>query len=189
MPVAFATSIESIPADDWNAFDLRGNPTLSHEFLAALEQAHCVGSHTGWSPNHLVLRDEQGTVRGAVPLYRKTHSWGEFVFDFSWAQAYAQAGLRYYPKLVSMVPFTPAPGARLLVRSDASDAALVRRELAQHAIDSAKSQQISTLHAHFLEPEDLDTLREQGLLLRKDCQFHWFNRGFDTFDEDRKSVV
>jgi uncharacterized protein len=183
VPVAFATSIESISADEWNALELRGNPTLSHEFLVALERAHCVGPHTGWSASHLVLRDEHGALRGAMPLYRKTHSWGEFVFDFSWAQAYAQAGLRYYPKLVSMVPFTPAPGARLLVRRDAIDAAIVRRELVQHAVEFAKSQQIATLHAHFIEPDDLEALQSEGFLLRKDCQFHWFNRGYHSFDD------
>lgn len=180
MPAAFATSIESIRADEWNALELRGNPTVSHEFLVALERALCVGPHTGWSVNHLVLREADGTLRGAMPLYRKTHSWGEFVFDFSWAQAYAQAGLRYYPKLVSMVPFTPAPGPRLLVRSD-GDSPSVRRELVQQATEFAKSQQIATFHAHFVEPEDLATLREDGLLLRKDCQFHWFNRGYASF--------
>jgi predicted N-acyltransferase len=183
VPVAFATSIESIPADEWNALELRGNPTVSHEFLLALEQARCVGPHAGWSACHLALRDEHGALRGAMPLYRKTHSWGEFVFDFSWAQAYAQAGLRYYPKLVSMVPFTPAPGTRLLVRSSDPNAADTRGELVRQAIEFANAQQIATLHAHFVEPEDLDVLRDEGMLLRKDCQFHWFNRGYGSFDD------
>src|SRR5688572_1918484 len=113
------TSIDRIPAAQWNALALGGNPFVRHEFLLALEQAGCVGAGTGWTPNHLVIEDGDRLV-DALPLYRKAHSWGEFVFDWSWARAYDQAGLRYYPKLVSMPPFTPATGPRLLLAPDAS---------------------------------------------------------------------
>lgn len=176
------TSIESIPAAEWNALELHDNPTVTHEFLATLEQELCVGPHTGWTPAHLTVRDASGALRAAAPLYRKTHSWGEFVFDFSWAQAYAQAGLSYYPKLVSMVPFTPAPGPRLLVGAGA-DAQGMRQVLVKRLIEMAKSECASSLHFLFVEAADLAVLSDQHFLIRKDCQFHWHNRGYRSFDE------
>jgi len=176
------TSIESIPADEWNALDLHGNPTVTHEFLATLERESCVGGDTGWTPAHLTLRDATGALRGAVPLYRKTHSWGEFVFDFSWAQAYAQAGLRYYPKLISMVPFTPAPGPRLLIGADA-DADSMRHALVKQLLEMTQAERASSLHLLFVEPADLAVLKAHNFLIRKDCQFHWHNRGYTSFDD------
>jgi uncharacterized protein len=177
---AVASSIKSIPAAEWNALDLHGNPTVSHEFLATLEEEHCVGGHTGWTPAHLVLRDDEGTLCAAVPLYRKTHSWGEFVFDFSWAQAYAQAGLRYYPKLVGMVPFTPAPGPRLLIRPTSPQ---TKETLVRHLLDFAESEDVSSLHMLFVREEELEILTDQGFLSRKDCQFHWYNRDYSSFED------
>ncbi len=182
MPLTIVSSIESIPSVEWNALELHGNPTVSHEFLATLEQEHCVGGHSGWAPAHVVVRDETGTLCGAAPAYRKTHSWGEFVFDWSWAQAYAQAGMRYYPKLTSMVPFTPAPGPRLLVRAT-GDADRTREALLRHLIEIAKSDSLSSLHLLFLQEQDLAIAVSQGLLIRKDCQFHWYNRNYTSFDD------
>lgn len=181
MRSAIVTSIEEIPAADWNGLELGGNPTVSHEFLAALEQERCVGRHTGWVPSHLVLRNDDGRLDGAVPLYRKTHSWGEFVFDFSWAQAYAQAGLRYYPKLVGMIPFTPAPGPRLLVRSG-SQATAARKRLIDDLLAALAAEKASSLHLLFIEETERALLEARGFLLRKDCQFHWHNRGYEDFD-------
>ena len=180
MHSTIVTSIADISAAEWNELDLGGNPTISHEFLATLERERCVGRHTGWTPAHLVLRSEDGRLEGAVPLYRKTHSWGEFVFDFSWAQAYAQAGLRYYPKLVCMAPFTPAPGPRLLVRSG-GDGATIRAALID-ALLEATADAASSLHILFLEDADRASLHARGFLLRKDCQFHWHNDGYEDFD-------
>lgn len=181
MSIATITAIDEIPAARWNALELRGNPTVSHEFLAALEREHCVGAASGWSACHLIARDERGALIGAVPLYRKSHSWGEFVFDWSWAQAYAQAGLRYYPKLVSMTPFTPAPAPRLLIAPHA-DPTHARRVLIDGLLDLAEAERVSTLHVLFVEDADREALRERGFLLRKDCQFHWYNRGYTSFD-------
>jgi len=175
------TSLESIPAARWNALALDGNPFVRHEFLLALERTGCVGKAAGWLPNHLVLENGERLV-AALPLYRKSHSWGEFVFDWSWARAYDQAGLRYYPKLVSMPPFTPATGPRLLLAPDAGPD--VRRRLAQELLNHAKRLRVSSAHLLFLTDEDRAVLSEDaGFLWRKDCQFHWRNRGYQSFDD------
>jgi uncharacterized protein len=181
MSAQIVSSIETISAAEWNLLQLEGNPTVSHEFLATLERAQCVGADTGWTPAHLVIRRSDGTLRGAAPLYRKTHSWGEFVFDWSWAQAYAQAGLEYYPKLVCMVPFTPASGPRLLATG--TEYTSVREELVDALLDVARSQDASTIHSLFLTEPDREVFKSKGFLLRKDCQFHWFNRGYATFEQ------
>lgn len=174
-------SIESVSADQWNALELAGNPFLRHEFLKHLERTQCVGPRTGWIPQHLVL-ERDGQVDGAIPLYVKEHSWGEFVFDWSWARAYSQAGLDYYPKLVSMVPFSPVPGPRLLVRAS-PDADEVRRALIAALIGKARAEHRSSAHVLFTEGLELRMLADAGFLLRKDCQFHWHNHGFRSFDE------
>lgn len=175
------TSIDSLPAAQWNALSLAGNPFVRHEFLLALESTGCVSAAAGWSPNHLVLEDDAGRLLGAVPLYAKSHSWGEFVFDWNWARAYDQAGMRYYPKLVSMPPFTPASGPRLLIAPDAPPE--TRARLSQELLAYAKSQRMSSAHLLFVTDEDRATLGGQDFLWRKDCQFHWRNRGYRTFDD------
>lgn len=176
------SSIDRIPAAQWNALALAGNPFVRHEFLLALERADCVGAAAGWSPNHLVLEDGRGHLLGALPLYRKTHSWGEFVFDWSWARAYDQAGMRYYPKLVSMPPFTPATGPRLLVAADAGPD--IKARLTQELLAYAKAERMSSAHLLFVSDEDRAALTaDSGLLWRKDCQFHWHNRGYRTFED------
>ena len=180
----FVTSIDRLPAAQWNALALGGNPFVRHEFLLALERAGCVGAKTGWQPHHLVLEDGDRLV-AAMPLYRKAHSWGEFVFDWSWARAYDQAGLRYYPKLVSMPPFTPATGPRLLVAPGASPE--VRERLSQELLIHAKSERMSSAHLLFLSEADrtalVDSHGDASFLWRKDCQFHWHNRGYRSFDD------
>jgi predicted N-acyltransferase len=110
-------SIDELNAREWNALGADRNPFLRHEFFAALEHTGCIGLQTGWDPCYFTLKDSQG-LAAAVPAFRKAHSYGEFVFDFAWAQAYSRFGSRYYPKLTVAVPFTPATGPRLLVRAD-----------------------------------------------------------------------
>ena len=176
----FISSIDRIPAAQWNALALGGNPFVRHEFLLALERAGCVGEAAGWLPHHLLLED-RGELVAAMPLYRKSHSWGEFVFDWSWARAYDQAGLRYYPKLVSMPPFTPATGPRLLLAAGASPE--MRTQLSGELLKYAKSEQLSSAHLLFLSDEDRAALQDEGYLWRKDCQFHWHNRGYRTFED------
>ena len=147
--------------------------------MLAAERSGCVSTATGWSPRHLVLFDANGSLRAAMPLYEKTHSWGEFVFDWAWAQAYSRVGLDYYPKLVSAAPFTPAQSPRLLMaaNNDAEAATL----LAQSALALAADLDQSSLHVQFPLADELDTLSAAGFKIRKDCQFHWHNRGYENF--------
>jgi uncharacterized protein len=177
---SFLDSVAEIDAPSWNALAGHQQPFLQHEFLLALEESGCTTPRNGWAPEHLVLNDAEGRLIGAMPLFRKKHSRGEFVFDFSWANAYAQHGLSYYPKLLSAVPFTPVRGARLLV--DPSDAAATRSALIEAACDRARAQRLSSCHVLFPSDDNLESLNEAGLILRHDCQFHWYNRGYESFD-------
>ena len=181
MQVRILQSIGSAAPAAWNALDPTGSPFLRHEFLTALEREGCVGRGKGWIGNHLVLEDDAGRIHGALPLYLKSHSWGEFVFDWSWAKAYAQAGLDYYPKLVSMTPFTPATGPRLLV-APGCDATEVRRLLAAALVEHASAHAVSSAHVLFTTDAERDALEHANFIWRKDCQFHWHNRGYTGFD-------
>lgn len=180
MTVTVHNSIADIAADDWNRLCGTEYPFLRHEFLNLAEQTRCVSKEQGWTPRHLSI-SEHGRLRAAMPLYEKSHSWGEFVFDWAWANAYEQAGLSYYPKLVSAVPFTPAPSCRLLL-ADADDSEAAG-QLIEGAVDLAMHSECSSLHLLFPTADEIVLLESAGLLTRKDCQFHWQNRGYHTFDD------
>lgn len=181
MQVEFKNTIEAIEPSAWNALTGAHHPFLRHEFLTAIEASGSVGPGTGWIPCHAVMHDE-GELIAAVPLYEKTDSWGEFVFDFSWANAYQQAGLNYYPKLVSAIPFTPVAGRRFLT-SPGHDFAELAVTLIDEIQQFAKDRGISSWHVLFADHEDRQVLKSRGLLLRKDCQFHWHNRSYTTFED------
>ncbi len=174
------TDITAIDAAEWNALVDDDQPFLRHEFLAALERHDCVGEHWGWIPRHLALRDANGHLLGAAPLYLKFNSYGEFVFDWAWADAYRRHGLRYYPKLVGGVPYTPASGPRLLAAPGHEALAWERLERAARAL--AEREQASSLHWLFTPPRQTEWLRAQGYLPRTGCQFHWHNAGHADFD-------
>jgi uncharacterized protein len=175
-------SIAEVEASEWNALvGSAAQPFLRHEFLLSLEEAGCTTAKTGWTPEHAIARDTEGRLVGAVPLYRKSHSRGEFVFDFSWANAYAQHGLRYYPKLLSAVPFTPVSGARLLL-APTVDARATRAALIRAVGEHARVERLSSWHVLFPTDSELADLTGGGLIPRRDCQFHWFNRGYESFD-------
>jgi len=175
--------LSGVAASEWNALAAAGagraqpQPFLRHEFLRALELAGCVGEATGWIPQHLLLRDAAGAPAAAVPAYLKLHSYGEYVFDWAWADAYRRHGLRYYPKLLSAVPFTPVPGTRLAARDAPS-----RRAAAEALLALARSSGLSSLHVLFPLPAEADALREAGLTLRHGVQFHWRNAGYADFE-------
>ena len=173
--------IAAIAAADWDVLDATGHPFVRHAFLAALEATGCVGGDTGWSPRHLVLHDDRGRLLGAVPAYEKQHSWGEFVFDWHWAQAYARLGLDYYPKLLAAVPFTPVTGPRILLRDDAPPAA--RATLAQLVLEAARDRGYPSAHVNFTTPADQDALEAAGFLRREDCRFLWRNAAYEGFEE------
>jgi predicted N-acyltransferase len=180
MRTSISTSISDIDPTGWDALDAGGSPFLRHAFLAALETSGSVGGETGWHPAPLTVHDERG-LAAAAPAYVKAHSFGEFVFDFSWAQAYARHGLAYYPKLILGVPFTPVSGARLLVRPDL-DAAGARARLIATLRDFAQARNLSSVHALFVSEEDRVAFESAGWLGRRDVQFHWYNHDYRDFD-------
>jgi hypothetical protein len=171
-----ADSLEAVPAEAWDRLH-GGNPTLSHAFLDSLHRSGCAAPRTGWTPRYL-LRWEGAELAGAVPLYEKAHSYGEYVFDWAWADAYGRHGLEYYPKLLAAVPFTPATGPRLMARSDD-----VREELARDLLEHARRSGCSSLHVLFPSEADAAALRRAGLLERSGVQFHWRNAGYRDFGD------
>jgi predicted N-acyltransferase len=174
-------SLDEVEASAWNAL-AGANPLLSHQFLHAQETSGCVGPGTAWQPCHMLLHDANRNLVGALPLYLKGDSHGEFVFDWSWADAYERAGLAYYPKLVSAVPFTPANGSRLLV-SPGADADAIRQALIAAALEFAQHAGLSSLHVLFPTAAERPAFAAAGLLERKGCQFHWHNDGYRDFDD------
>jgi uncharacterized protein len=173
-------ALADLPRAAWEGLARDGNPFLDRRYLAALEASGAVAAETGWQPCHLVVED-QGQLLAALPLYLKDHSWGEFVFDFAWADAYRRAGVPYYPKLVAAVPFTPVPGPRILT-ADGIDPGQAARALLAGA--TALAAQLDASSFHLLLPADaqLPLLRAAGLALRQDCQFHWFDEGYGDFE-------
>ena len=174
--------LSDLPAQEWNALLPKdAGPFLRHEFLSTLEETGCVGSNTGWQVAHLALKDGQKLL-GAMPLYLKQHSYGEFVFDWSWAQAYEQQGLQYFPKALCAIPFTPVQGSRILSAGDV-DATLV----GQHLIEGLKTvvlqNNLSSAHVLFPYAEEVKDLENQGFMLRDSVQFHWHNQGFESFEQ------
>jgi hypothetical protein len=177
--------LSGVDASDWNR--LAGDhPMLSHEFFHALHQSGCAATDSGWLPQFLTLWDEAAPngasgsasprLRAAMPLYLKSHSYGEYVFDWAWADAYQRHGLAYYPKLLAAIPFSPVSGPRLLAATEADRAALVRSAL-------ALAQNASSLHVLFPQPQEAALMQAAGMMLRSSVQFHWSNPGYGSFDE------
>jgi uncharacterized protein len=181
MQVQFHSSIDEIETDDWNRLVHDGNPFLKHEFHAALEHHDCVGAQFGWLPRHLSV-SQAGRIIGVSPLYIKSNSYGEFVFDHAWADAYQRNGLHYYPKLVSAIPYTPAFGERLLVDAEV-DPCKVRRLMAEATCQLAKDSDCSSMHWLFTTEQEGALLKQMGMLERLGVQFHWHNRHYTSFDD------
>ncbi|MGD8843413.1 MAG: GNAT family N-acetyltransferase [Gammaproteobacteria bacterium] len=181
MRLEVCNAITDIGPDAWNAVSGTASPFLRYEFLAALENNGCVGERYGWLPNYLTAFD-QGRLVGAVPLYIKDNSYGEFVFDWAWADAYQRAGLAYYPKAVVAIPYTPAPGPRILTAAQ-TDRDEVVVQLTTLAREWSQSQGLSSLHWLFTDERDTRSLEAEGLLLRLGCQFHWHNQGYRDFED------
>jgi hypothetical protein len=175
------SSVSSIARDDWDrlANPPGGgfNPLVSHDFFRCLEASGCATQKSGWAPRHLVRENDAGHITGIVPCYLKSHSYGEYVFDHAWANAYERAGGSYYPKLQVAVPFTPVAGPRLFA-ADAAD----RLELAKGLVSLCAEEQASSVHITFLPEADWTTIGGTRWLKRTDIQFHWHNAGYDGFD-------
>ena len=185
LKVEVTGAIADVSAAEWDAYAnpdrATYNPFVSHAFLKALEDSGCVCAQTGWAPRHLLLRDGGGALLGAMPLYLKGHSMGEYVFDYAWADAYERAGGDYYPKLQSSVPFTPVTGRRLLTPDGAPG---WRGEvLLNAAIELTSKNGLSSLHLTFVPEDEWQHGARLGLLQRTGQQFHWLNGGYQSFDD------
>jgi len=176
--VSLGTGVSAFAAAEWDTLTGGGNPFVCHAFLSALEQSGSVGGRSGWTPAPLVIHGADGKLAAALPAYLKTHSQGEYVFDHSWADAWQRAGGDYYPKLQIAAPFTPATGPRILTRDPGLALPLLR---AAEAV--CQQNELSSAHATFIAPEQLELFIEAGWLLRSDLQFHWENRGYAAFDD------
>ncbi len=168
-------SVGAVQQQEWDAL-AGSNPFIRHAFLAALEDSGCVSADTGWTPRVVTLWEDRHLV-AAMPLYLKTHSYGEYVFDWAWARAYHEHGVHYYPKLLCAVPFTPVRGPRLMTPTPT-----LRQELLQAAIDLTQRSKASSLHILFPPDEYVGELESAGLMLRSTVQFHWRNASYESFD-------
>ncbi len=177
--------IADIGRDAWDACAdnpaYAGNPFIRYGFLHAAEEAGCAVEKTGWGPQHIAIHDEAGAIAAVMPLYLKSHSQGEYIFDHSWADAYQRAGGRYYPKLLSAAPFTPATGPRLLVRPGV-DEGEARALLLGGALTACERYGVSSLHVNFPTGPEWEWMGEQGLAQREGRQYHWNNAGYADFD-------
>lgn len=180
MELSTCDSLEKIPAESWNELAGDSNPFIQHDFLLALEQHQCLHPY-GWYPSYLLVKENNKLI-GAAPAYIKTNSYGEFVFDWSWADAYQQAGKQYYPKLVIAIPFTPANGPRFLVHESADEQQIILKltEFSRHV---ARELKLSSVHNLFLKQETTEQQKQAGFFQRIDCQYHWQNNNYENFDQ------
>ncbi|HEX3917106.1 MAG TPA: GNAT family N-acetyltransferase [Caulobacteraceae bacterium] len=162
--------------------DYAANPFVSYDFLDIAEESGCAAPRVGWQPQHLAVRDTSGAVAAVAPLYLKSHSQGEYVFDHSWADAYERAGGRYYPKLIAAAPFSPVTGPRLLVRPDI-DRDAGRHMLLSGGITLCEKMNVSTLGVNFPSEDEWRFMGGEGMLLRQNQQYHWLNAGYATFED------
>ena len=180
MQIEICNQLQQIDPEQWNALVQDNNPFLRHEFLSALETHQCVGEHFGWLPRHIAIYQQDELV-AAMPLYEKYNSYGEFVFDNAWANAWHQHGLQYFPKLVSAIPYTPATGQRMLVKSELQQS---HYPVLLNVIEQvAEKVDASGAHILFPETEQLQWLQANELMIRHDCQYHWHNQSYQSFDD------
>lgn len=178
MKIRQLTHINQISPEQWDGLLGSAYPFLRHAFLAALENSGSVSPQHGWEPAHLVVCDDEGMLRAALPLYRKMHSYGEYVFDFQWAEAWERSGRSYYPKYLAAVPFSPVQGPRLLSRCTES-----RVRILDYLDQELDRNEVSGMHLLFNTGEEDQALHAAGWVRRLGCQFHWFNRGYQGFDD------
>ncbi len=181
MQVRFIDSIHEVDATQWNTLCPVDYPFVRYEFLAALEDSGCTSAATGWQVRHLLI-SANGHLLAAMPGYIKSHSYGEYVFDWSWADAYRRHGFHYYPKWINAIPFTPCTGPRLLCNTQAHPAELIHL-VAEALTSQCITQELSGWHCLFPGIDCSEQLRTRNIAQRLGCQFHWFNRNYKNFDD------
>ncbi|MDC1172391.1 GNAT family N-acetyltransferase [Alphaproteobacteria bacterium] len=186
--VTLCNSINDIPEAEWDICVGAEYPFLLHAFMSALEDSGSVSPKTGWLPQHLVYRDSSGKLVGAVPLYLKGHSYGEYVFDWGWADAFEKAGQKYFPKLLSAVPFTPVTCPKLLVRPGENQSE-VRSILTSGLVSALEQLNVSSLHINFSSQGEWEFLGKAKFLKRQGIQYHWNNNGYSSFDDFLNSLT
>lgn len=188
---SFISSLQEIKRDEWNALLTDDHPFLRYEFLSALESNDCLGEKFGWFPHHLIVQDESDNLIAACPLYIKTNSYGEFVFDWSWASAYEQSGLNYYPKIISSIPYTPVSGKRLLISPKCSTKQKdsIASEIVCACIEEAKKLGMSGMHWLFNDADECSHFKQNNLMMRLGCQYHWHNHNYSCFEHFLESFI
>ena len=188
---SFINSLDTVNHSDWNNLLADKNPFLRYEFLTALEHNGCVGERYGWYPHHLIVHDETKRVVAASPIYIKTNSYGEFVFDWPWASAYEKSALNYYPKLVAAVPYTPVTGVRLLIVSglSADQKNNVAVAMLGAIIKEAKRLEMSSMHWLFSPEHECKLYAQNDLIMRLGCQYHWHNQNYECFDHFLERLI
>ena len=179
MQLSICESLKDIPADQWNALAGSNNPFIQHKFLLAFETGHCLEKF-GWFPKYFLIHSENDELIGAMPAYEKHNSYGEFVFDWAWADAYQRSGLNYYPKLVISIPYSPCQGPRILAKNNSSE---IKNTLIKFALNFSEKNNYSGTHWLFNLEDDFELLKKQTELQRFDYQFHWKNDNYKSFDD------
>lgn len=174
------SSLKDVTKTEWNSLT-DGNPFVSYSFLRNLESYNCLGPQ-GWEPRHVTLRNSEGELLGAMPLYLRSNSYGEFVFDWAWADAYQRAGGHYYPKLVTASPFSPVSGPRLLAKSMKEETNIAKKKLISATTKLCVENNISSWHSLFPVESEIELFKNSGLLIRIGCQYHWYNEDFNSFE-------
>ena len=185
--VTYSDTLANINCHEWNRLVGNDNPFARYEFLYGMEKHEAVGEKFGWIPQYLLAHDAQGNLVGAVPMYLKYNSYGEFVFDWAWADAYERSGLAYYPKLVVSIPYTPATGNRLFIHPE-YDRQIISRTLIDASIQHAEKTGVSSLHWLFTDKQDTEHFKNHPqFMMRLGCQFHWHNNNYKNFDDYLKT--
>ena len=181
MNLDIISNISKIGSEAWNNLNINDHPFTNYDFLYALEESKSVCAETGWLPQHIILKDIDNKIIGILPNYLKSHSYGEYVFDHSWANAYQKAGGSYYPKLISAIPFTPVKGPRFLYKESKKE--IIIKNISQFMMDLANKNNLSSAHINFLDENTDHILEKKGWLKRVGLQFHWKNKGYSSFED------
>jgi predicted N-acyltransferase len=183
MKIELASSLSNIDKNQWNKLNICNHPFTSYEFLNALETSNSVSTKTGWTPKHILVKNAANNLIGASPNYLKMHSYGEYIFDHSWANAFENAGGQYYPKLLSAIPFTPATGPRILLSPQKNNNDEIFKLIIGTYEQLVKNNNLSSAHINFITKQLSDTLNKRNWIKREGLQFHWYNKKYQSFDD------